>query len=55
MDAAPITDPVVIEDINAHLAQRVHEAVLEAELQRAGLLPRLRRFAPSESCCGERY
>lgn len=34
----PITDPVVLEDISAHLMQRVFDAVREAELQRAGLL-----------------
>ncbi len=34
-----VTDPIVLEDINAALALRVYEAVRDAEAQQAGLLP----------------
>jgi hypothetical protein len=34
-----LTDPVVLEDINAELARTVYEATLRAERQRRGLEP----------------
>ena len=50
----PVTDPEVIEAIEAEYVRRVYEATREAELQRRGLMPPPSSDPRSRACCSAR-
>lgn len=49
-----VTDPIVLEDISAHLAQRVFEAVRDAQMQRRVCFHLRYRATVRKPCCVER-